>query len=235
MDKPRVLLKISGETLSGIGKYRYSRQALNTIAAEILSVANQVELAIVIGGGNIIRGAELKDEIGLEDSIVADYAGMVATIINALIFQEILEEIGLEVRVMSALEIKAVAELYIRRRAIRHLSKGRIVILAGGTGNPDVSTDSAMVLRGHELGVNMVLKGSKTDGVFDKDPMKFGNARFIRQISHQDFLDQQLKIVDWTAVASAKKHSMPIIVFNIFEAGNLKKVLDGKNVGSQIV
>ena len=235
MGKPRVLLKISGETLSGIGKYRYGKQPLNTIAAEISSVANLVELAIVIGGGNIIRGAELKEEIGLKDSIVADYAGMMATIINAIIFQEVLEEIGLEVRVMSALEVKSVAEPYIRRRAVRHLSKGRIVVLAGGTGNPDVSTDSAMVLRGHELGVDMILKGTKTDGVFDKDPLKFRDASFMAQISYQDFLNKGLKVVDWTAVASAKKHSMPIAVFNIFEICNLKKVLNGERVGSRIV
>lgn len=235
MAKERVLLKISGESLSGQANFGIKREALNSIAEEITSVENLFELAIVIGGGNLIRGRQLKKEVRLQDSTVADYAGMMATIINAIILQEVLEkDFGLQTRVMSALEVRSIAEPFIRRMAISHLEKGRIVILAGGTGNPDFSTDTAMVLRAHEVGASMVLKGTKVEGIYDKDPKTDPAAKFMPEVSYMDFLNMGLGIVDKTAVTQAMNHSIEIRVFDIFTKGNLKRVLVDRNIGSVI-
>ncbi len=235
MAKERVLLKISGEALSGEGKIGHNRKAMDFLAKEILTVKDLFELAIVVGGGNLIRGTTLKKEVLLRDGVVADYVGMVATVINAAVFQNVLEEdFGLETRAASALEVKEVAELFVRRKVISHLNKGRIVLLAGGTGNPDFSTDTAMVLRAHEIGAKIILKGTKVDGIFDKDPRKDENAVLIPKISHMDYLNKNLNIVDATAVTLARNHSLVIKVFNIFQEGNLRKILTGENIGSEI-
>ena len=171
----------------------------------------------------------------LQDGVVADYAGMVATIINAAVFQNVLEEdFGLETRVASALEVKEVAELFIRRKVISHLNKGRVVLLAAGTGNPDFSTDTAMVLRAHEVGAKIILKGTKVDGIFDRDPKKDNTAVLIPNISYTDYLNWDLNIVDATAVTLARNHSLKIKVFNIFKEGSLRKILTGEKVGSEI-
>jgi uridylate kinase len=198
-------------------------------------VKDQCRLAVVIGSGNLIRGNRLKQEVGLEDSVVADYAGMLTTIVNAITFQEVLErKSGLETRVLSAIEVRAVAEPYIRRKVLSHLEKGRVVILAGGTGNPDFSTDTAMVLRAHEIGAEIVLKGTKVEGIFDKDPERFKDAKPIGRVSYLEYLNQHLEIIDATAVTLAQKHGLAIRIFNIFKKGNLKKVLMGEPIGSTI-
>ncbi|MBI2676655.1 MAG: uridine monophosphate kinase [Candidatus Yanofskybacteria bacterium] len=243
MAKERVLLKISGETLLKVfdepfeaqAKVGYNRKAINFIAKEIVSVKDFFELAIVIGGGNLVRGTQLKEEVLLQDGVVADYAGMLGTVVNAIVFQEILEkDFGLETRVQTGLEVRSVAEPYIRRKAVSHLRKGRVLIFAGGTGHPDFSTDTAMVLRAHEIGAVLVLKGTKVDGIYDKDPNSFYDARFLARISYMDYLSGHLKIVDETAVTLASKHALAIRVFNIFKEGNLRKILTGEKIGSEI-
>ncbi|MBI2122517.1 MAG: UMP kinase [Candidatus Sungbacteria bacterium] len=239
MAKPlRVLLKISGEALSGEAKTGYNLPDIEFIAREIKGASDsggkKIELAVVVGGGNLIRGARLKKELGL-DSVVADYAGMLATLVNAVVFQDILEKkYGLVVRVLSAIEARQVAEPYLRRVAMSHLEKGRVVLLAGGTGNPDFSTDTAMVLRAHEIEADMVLKGTKVSGIFDKDPKKFKNATKIPQVSYMDYLNKHLEIVDATAVTLARQHNLSIQVFDIFKKGNLKKAITGEKIGSVI-
>lgn len=230
-----VLLKVSGEALGGRSRSGFDKDAMDSLAGEIVSVKNLCKLAIVIGGGNLIRGSRLKQEVGLEDSVVADYAGMLATVINAITFQEVLErKFGLETRVLSAIEARTVAEPYIRRKALSHLEKGRVVLLCGGTGNPDFSTDTAMVLRAHEIGAGMVLKGTKVDGIFDKDPERFKDAKPIERISYLEYLNKHLEIIDATAVTLASKHGLTVRIFNIFKKGNLKKVLMGEPIGSTI-
>jgi len=235
MAKDRVLLKISGESLSGEACNGYDIDAINFIAAEINSVINLFQLAIVMGGGNVIRGTKLKKSLDLQDSVTPDHAGMLATLINAIIFQDILEnKFGLETRVMSAIEARAVAEPYIKRRAIRHLEKGRLVLLAGGTGNPKFSTDTAMILRAEEIGAKKVLKGTKVEGIFDKDPKIHFDAKFISKISYLDYLNMKLKIVDSPSVALASDNLLVIKVFNIFKEGNLRRVLVDGDIGSEI-
>jgi uridylate kinase len=234
MTKERVLLKISGESMGGQGQFGINREALDFIAKEIVSVVNLFELAIVVGGGNIIRGTQLKKEIGIE-SAVADYAGMISTIINAISLQSVLErDYGLKTRVLSALEIRTVAEPYIRRRAMHHLEEGRVVIFAAGTGNPDFSTDTAMVLRAHEIGASLALKGTKVEGIFDRDPQKDAEAKLIGKIGHMDYLNRGLRILDSTAVTLAKEQGIPICVFNIFQEGNLRRALVTRDIGSTI-
>ena len=221
---------MSGEACNG-----YDIDAINFIAAEINSVINLFQLAIVMGGGNVIRGTKLKKSLDLQDSVTPDHAGMLATLINAIIFQDILEnKFGLETRVMSAIEARAVAEPYIKRRAIRHLEKGRLVLLAGGTGNPKFSTDTAMILRAEEIGAKKVLKGTKVEGIFDKDPKIHFDAKFISKISYLDYLNMKLKIVDSPSVALASDNLLVIKVFNIFKEGNLRRVLVDGDIGSEI-
>lgn len=232
--KERVLLKISGESLGGEGKFGLNREPMDFIAQEIASLGGLFELALVIGGGNIIRGTQLKREVRI-DSAVADYAGMTSTIINAIVFQDVLEkDYGLKTRVLSALEIRSIAEPYIRRRAIHHLEEERVVIFAAGTGNPDFSTDTAMVLRAHEVGATLALKGTKVDGIFDKDPKQHSDAVPISQIGYMDYLNRGLKILDSTAVTLARDKGIKIKVFNIFTKGNLRRVLVNQDIGSEI-
>lgn len=235
MAKERVLLKIGGETLSGQANFGIRREALDFITEEIISVKNLFELAIVVGGGNLIRGQQLKKEVRLQDSVVADYAGMMATVINAVVLQDVLEkDYGLETRVMSAIEVRNVAEPFIRRKAMGHLGKGRIIILAGGTGNPDFSTDTAMILRAHEVGAEIVLKGTKVPGIYDKDPKSDQTAQFLPEVSYADYLRLDLKIVDRTAITQAMNHGIKIRIFEIFTKGNLKRVLVDQDIGSVI-
>lgn len=236
MHKKRVVLKMSGEVFGEkSSKTHFSAEAIDFIANEMVSVVDVAEMAIVVGGGNLLRGAEIQKTLSLEDSTVCDHVGMLATAMNALIFQGILEQkFNIETRVMTATEMRSFAELFIRRRAIRHLEKGRVVILAGGTGNPNFSTDTAMVLRAHELNADMTLKGTKVDGIYDKDPQKHPNAKKLELVSHTDYLSMDLRILDSAAVALARNLKWPIHVFNIFKKGNLKRVITGESIGSKI-
>lgn len=235
-EKPRVLLKLSGETLSGRGEFGISRPPLKSMANEIRSVKQifNPHLAIVIGGGNILRGATLKTDIFGEDSAVADYMGMLATMINCICFKKILKQCGVESRVMSAIACNDICESYHYEVALSHLEKGRIVILAGGTGIPNLSTDMAMIMRAKELGMTTVLKGTKVDGVYTEDPAKNPDARFIPNIDYDDYLLLNLKIVNISAISVAKEHGIKIRVFNFFKEGNLGRILAGENVGSLI-
>lgn len=237
MAKERVLLKISGESLSGEGLFGHTRKAVNFIGEEIVSVSHTHELSIVVGGGNIIRGRKLKEEFFGRDTVVADFMGMLATIMNAIALQEILEkDFGLTTRVLGAIGMNKICEEFIVRKAKDHLEKGRINLFAGGTGNPDFSTDMAMILRAHEIEAKTVLKGTKVDGIFDMDPVGNKDAVFIPEISYMDFLNRnpELKIVDSTAVTQARNHGIEIRIFNFFVRGNLKKALVDRNIGSVI-
>ncbi|OGN07338.1 MAG: hypothetical protein A3B86_01120 [Candidatus Yanofskybacteria bacterium RIFCSPHIGHO2_02_FULL_38_22b] len=234
MDKQRVLLKISGESLGG-SSLTYNRDGMAFIGEEIVSVSHTHELAIVVGGGNIIRGATLKKDLFQRDTVVADWIGMQATIMNALALQEFLEkDYGLDTRVLSALEVNKVCEPYVVRRALSHLRKGRIVILAGGIGAPNFSTDTTMVQRASELETPLVLKGTKVDGVYNKDPKSNIDAEFLPEISYMDYLNKKLKIVDATAVTQAMNHGIEIRIFNFFIQGNLRRILTQKDIGSVI-
>jgi len=233
----RVILKISGEVMSGHGKTGFDKEAIQFIAGEIHDAvrATKCQLAIVIGGGNIIRGSRLIEGIG-SSTIIADQAGMLATVINGIILQDFLEKAHQqEVRTLSAIEVRAFTEPYIRRRALGHMEKGRVVILAGGSSNPRFTTDTAGVLRAIELEAQMMIKGTKVDGVYSRDPSAGDGAEFISKISQHDFIVQKLGILDRTAVTLAGENKMPIRVLNILKKGNLKKALGGEDVGSVIV
>lgn len=229
----RVVLKITGEALKGRGQV-FNRKALDFLAGEIRSVREDVELAVVIGGGNIVRGRYLVENFQTTP-VIADHIGMTATILNALLLEDFLQRAGMETRILSALTIDSVAEPYIFKRALRHLAKGRIVILAGGTGNAGVTTDTAAVLRASDLNAQIVLKGTKVDGIYDRDPKEDPNARYISHLTYQEFLKMELTgILDETAVAQAKMKGIPIMVFNLFQQGNLSKAVGGGEVGSMI-
>lgn len=247
MDKKNVLLKISGESLSGLENncndcepekndcHGYKEEALNFIGEEIVSISHTHELSIVVGGGNLIRGRKLKEEIFARDTVVADYMGMLATVINGIALQEFLEKnFGLKTRVLSAIRMNEICEEFIVRKAKDHLEKGRINLFVGGTGNPDFTTDTAMILRAHEVEAKTVLKGTKVDGIYDKDPDLDKDAVFIPEISYMDFLNRGLKIIDSTAVTQAMNHGIEIRIFNFFVKGNLKRALVDKDVGSVI-
>lgn len=229
----RVVLKLSGEALSG-KKQVFYRQALDFLADEIRSVYQSAQLAIVIGGGNIVRGRYLMENFQTTP-VTADHIGMAATILNALQLEDFLQREGMDTRILSALEINAVAEPYTFKRALRHLEKGRIIILAGGTGNAGVTTDTAAVMRAGDLGAQVVFKGTKVKGVYSQDPIKNPEAVFIPKLSYSRFLRMNLTgILDETAVAQAKAKGVPIRVFNIFQAGNLARALGGEEIGSLI-
>ncbi|MEK7582978.1 MAG: UMP kinase [Patescibacteria group bacterium] len=233
----RVLLKISGEVMSGNGKTGFDKEAIQFIAHEIHDAVKTTDcqIAIVIGGGNLIRGSRLVGDIG-SSPIIADQAGMLATVINGIILQDFLEKThGLEIRVMSAVEVRAFTEPYIRRRAMAHMDKGRIVVLAGGSANPRFTTDTAAVLRAIELEAEIVIKGTKVDGVYSKDPNAHQDSVFIEQISQHDFITQKLGILDRTAVTLAGENKMPIRVLNILKKGNIAKALQGESIGSLII
>ena len=229
----RVLLKISGEALLGEQPFGIDSKVLNRLATELSEVGKAgVQLAVVVGGGNIFRGKQAKD-LNI-DQATGDYMGMLATLMNALALQVALEKQGAEVRVMSGLNIRAVAEPYIRRRAIRHLEKGRIVIFAAGTGNPYFTTDTAAALRAAEIGAEIILKATKVDGVYEKDPVKFKDAKKYKHLSYIEILQKQLKVMGATAVSLCMDNRLPIIVFNIMTPGNIKKAIWGESVGTMV-
>lgn len=229
----RVLLKVSGEALMGEKGYGIDPAVIDSIAEEIKGVHDMgVDVAIVIGGGNIFRGLGATAS-GMERAS-ADYMGMLATVLNSLALQEALEKKGVVTRVQSAIEMRALAEPYIRRRAIRHLEKKRVVIFAAGTGNPYFSTDTAAALRAMEIGAEVILKGTKVDGVYDSDPMTNKGAKRFDSLTYLDVLQMGLKVMDATAISLCKDNSLPIIVFNLREKGNVKRVVRGEEIGTLI-
>ncbi len=229
----RVLLKISGEALAGSAGLGIDPGVLGAFAAEVKDVhALGCELALVIGGGNIFRG--LSGSASGVDRATGDYMGMLATVINALALQDALEKLGVPTRVLSAITMQAVAEPYIRRRATRHLEKGRVVIFAAGTGNPFFTTDTAASLRAMEIGAEVIFKATKVDGVFDADPVKHPGARLLSEITYRDVLTRQLQVMDATAIALCMDNGMPILVFNVLQAGNIKKAVTGTRIGTVV-
>jgi len=229
----KILLKLSGEALQGKEDLGISVDSLKAISKEIVEIHNLgVEIAIVMGGGNIFRGIA-GAAIGMDRS-AADYMGMLATVINSLALQDSLEGEGIVTRVQSAIEIKQVAEPYIRRRAIRHLEKHRVVIFAAGTGNPFFTTDTAATLRAREIGADVILKATKVDGIYDKDPLKHKDAKMFKQLSYMEVLNKDLKVMDATAISLCREGKIPIIVFNMFESGNIYRIIMGEDIGSVV-
>jgi uridylate kinase len=222
----KVLLKVSGETLMGDKQYGHEYSVIKRIAEDIKEVLDLgVQVCVVVGGGNIYRGTDV--QFGMERA-AGDYIGMLATVINALTLQNIMESVGIYTRVMSAIPMMSICEPYIRRRAKRHIEKNRVVIFAGGTGNPFCTTDSAAVLRAIEMNCDLLLKGTKVDGVYDSDPTKTPNAVKYSTISYSKLLQDNLKVMDIAAIAVARENNLPIKVFSIKEKGNFAKVLQGK-------
>ena len=229
----RILLKLSGEALLGERQYGIDPVRIAQYAKEIKSVVNQgLEIAIVIGGGNIFRGVSAASN-GM-DRVQADYMGMLATVINGLALQSALEECEVQTRLQTAIKIEAVSEPYIKRKAVRHLEKKRVVIFGGGTGNPFFTTDSAAVLRAIEINADVILKGTRVDGIYDSDPEKNKSAKKFDSISFQSVLDKNLKIMDSTAFTLSKENNLPIIVFNMNTSGNLLKLVKGGNIGTTV-
>ncbi|GAA7429424.1 UMP kinase [Helicobacter pylori] len=221
----RVLVKFSGEALAGDNQFGIDIHVLDHIAKEIKSlVENAIEVGIVIGGGNIIRGVSAAQG-GIIRRTSGDYMGMLATVINAVAMQEALEHIGLDTRVQSAIEIKEICESYIYRKAIRHLEKGRVVIFGAGTGNPFFTTDTAATLRAIEIGSDLIIKATKVDGIYDKDPNKFKDAKKLDTLSYNDALMGDIEVMDDTAISLAKDNKLPIVVCNMFKKGNLLQVI----------
>lgn len=233
--KSRVLVKFSGEALAGENGFGIDTKILEYIAGEIKSlVENGIEVGIVIGGGNIIRGVSAARD-GVIRRTSGDYMGMLATVINAVAMQEALEHAGLDVRAQSAIELKEICESYIYRRAIRHLEKGRVVIFGAGTGNPFFTTDTAATLRAIEIGSDMIIKATKVDGVYDKDPNKFSDAVKLSHLSYEEALEDRIQVMDDTAIALAKDNRLPIVVCNMFQSGNLLKIIQGDDALCSIV
>jgi len=229
----KILLKISGEVLTGEGDYGIDPAVIQQIAREIKEVKDLgVEVAIVIGGGNIFRGMAGSSK-GM-DRVSADYMGMLATVMNGIALQDALEKVAVHTRVQTAIEMREVAEPYIRRRAIRHLEKGRVVIFAGGTGNPYFTTDTAASLRAMEIGADAILKATKVDGIYDSDPLINKRARKYDELSYLDVLKKQLKAMDATAISLSMDHRIPIIVFSLKKKGNIKRVVMGERVGTVV-
>ncbi len=229
----RVLLKLSGEALMGSRSYGIDPEMVRRISAEIIEVAARgVEFGIVIGGGNIFRGLQASEQ-GM-DRAQADYMGMLATMINCLALQSAMEKMGAAVRVLSALDIKEVAETYIHRRAMRHLEKGRMLIFACGTGHPYFTTDTAAALRAVEIKADVIIKATKVDGVYDKDPVKHPDAIRYDKISYTDALASNLKVMDATAISICRDNSLPLVVFNLLKRGNINRVITGHPEGTII-
>ena len=237
MEKPkykRIVLKISGEALQGKKGYGIDSDVMLSIARQIKEVKDLgCEVAVVIGGGNIFRGLTAATQQGM-DRAIADYMGMLATVLNGLALQDALERIGVFTRVQTAIQMQALAEPYIRRRAIRHLEKKRVVIFVCGTGNPYFTTDTTAALRAAEMGADVVLKATKVDGVYTKDPMKTKGAKKYGKLRYMDVLKRGLKIMDATAISLCMDNNLTIIVFNINKRGNIKKVVTGKKIGTII-
>ncbi|MGA3266274.1 MAG: UMP kinase [Verrucomicrobiota bacterium] len=229
----RVLLKLSGEALGGESGVGISPQAVHGMAEQIREVRElEVQVVVVVGGGNIFRGLA-GSERGIERA-TGDYMGMLATIINALALQDALEKIGVPTRVQSAIVMSQIAEPFIRRRAVRHLEKGRVVIFGGGTGNPYFSTDTAAALRANEIGAEVILKATKVDGIYDRDPQLNPRAKRFAQITYLEALQRQLKVMDSTAFSLCMDNKMPIIVFDSFKPHNLRRVILGEKVGTLV-
>ena len=229
----RILLKLSGEVLGGEGGFGISPEAVQTMAEQICEVRELgVQIVVVIGGGNIYRGLGAAER-GIERA-TGDYMGMLATIINSLALQDALEKLGAPTRVQSAIAMSQIAEPFIRRRAVRHLEKGRVVIFGGGTGNPYFSTDTAAALRANEIGAEVVLKATKVDGIYDSDPKKNPQASRFEKITYIEALQRQLKVMDSTAFSLCMDNKMPIIVFDFFKPHNLKRVVLGEKVGTLV-
>ena len=228
----RVLLKLGGEALSDENEFGLNPTSLKNLALEIKKAKEtlNVEIAIVLGGGNIFRGSFARDM----DRVNADYMGMLATVINGLALQDSLEKVGVFTRVMTAIEMEKLAEPYIRRRAVRHLEKGRVVIFAGGTGNPYFTTDTAAALRASEVGAEVVMKGTKVDGIFSSDPKKDKSAKRYDSISYMDFINKRLKVMDTTAVSLCMENNIPIIVFDLKEKGSIVKAVSGQKIGTMV-
>ncbi|MFZ5449846.1 MAG: UMP kinase [Thermodesulfobacteriota bacterium] len=227
----RILLKVSGESLAGEKKFGLDPATLIAMAREIKGVMDlNVQVGVVVGGGNIFRGLEASAQ-GI-DRAVADNMGMLATVINSLALQDALEKAGMPTRVMSAINMNEVAEPYIRRRAIRHLEKGRIVVFGAGTGSPYFTTDTAAALRATEIGAEAILKGTRVSGIYDRDPEKDAQARMLRRLTYFDVLEKSLRVMDSTAITMSMEQNIPIIVFKMLEPGNMRKVVLGEIVGS---
>ncbi len=229
----RILLKISGEALMGESQFGIESKALERICTEIKEIKKlKVEIAIVVGGGNIFRGINLVERGA--DRVTSDNMGMLATVINSLAMMDRLEQMGIYTRVMSAVSIEDFAEQYILRRAVRHMEKGRIVILAAGTGNPYFTTDTAAALRAMEIGADLLIKATNVDGVYSADPKKVEKAEFIPRLTYMDVLTKELKVLDSTAVSLLKDNNIPLRVINLNESGNLKRVVMGEEIGTLI-
>jgi uridylate kinase len=229
----RILLKLSGESLQGGQGFGIDAPTVHSIAEELREVRKLgVQVAIMVGGGNIFRGARQK---GFEiDRATGDYMGMLATVLNALALQSALENVGVHTRVQSAIEMHQVCEPFIRRRATRHLEKGRVVIFAAGTGNPYFSTDTAAALRAMEIKADVILKATRVDGIYDADPEKVSNAKFFAEITYRDVLHQNLKVMDSTAISLCMDNGMPIVIFNMNKPGNIRRAVLGERVGSTV-
>jgi uridylate kinase len=230
----RVLLKLSGEALMGEQQYGIDPGVTTQVAKEIAEVCGLgVQVGVVIGGGNLFRGLAASAR-GM-DRATADYMGMLATVINGLALQDSLEKVGITTRVLTAIEMRAVAEPFIRRRAVRHLEKGRVVVFAAGTGNPYFTTDTAAALRAMEMKADVILKGTKVDGIYTADPMLHPTATKFEQISYIKVLEQRLKVMDATAISLCMDNKLPIVVFNLRTPGNLRRVIAGEPVGTKVV
>jgi len=229
----RIILKVSGEALMGNREFGIDPKVLNRFADEIAAVQREgVEIGIVIGGGNIYRGVENSSD-GI-DRVTGDHMGMLATVINGLALQSALEHRGIFTRLLSPIKMEEIAEPFIRRRAVRHLEKGRVVIFAAGTGSPYFTTDTAAALRAIEIKADVIIKGTRVDGVYDSDPEKYPDAVKYDEISYQDVLTKELEVMDHTAITLCKENLMPIVVFNMNKEGNLKKLIRGEKVGTLV-
>ncbi len=233
---PRVLLKISGQACCRAGETGLSVPQISQIGEQIKRVAaSQAQLAIVVGGGNILRGRDLSGYKEIVRPATSHYMGMLATVINALALQEVLESLGVSTRVQSALRVDTVCEPFIRRRCMRHLEKGRVVILAGGTGSPFVTTDTAAALRGRELDADVLLKATKVDGVYAEDPVKNPHAARFSEITYDDMLSKNLQVMDAMAIQHCKEQNLPVVVFDYTRPGNIERAVAGERIGTRIV
>ena len=222
-----IMLKISGESLAGSNEQGFDFDVLNDLANSIKKLSSKnLKISIVLGGGNFIRGSSFSN--GVVDRVTSDYMGMLGTVINSLALQSNLKKIGVESRVMTAISINRVAEPYIKNKATRHLEKNRVVIFASGTGNPFFSTDTAAVLRASEMKSDIILKGTKVDGIYDKDPIQNSDAKKISNITYSDYLNKEIKVMDATAISLAKDRSLPIIIFSILKSSNIIDIVEGK-------
>ena len=229
----RVLLKVSGEALMGEQSFGISPQRLSFVAAELKEIVELgVGLGVVVGGGNIFRG--VSQDAQHMDRVQADHMGMLATVMNSLALQDALEQSGVDVRVMTAITIPQVAESYIRRRAVRHLEKSRLIIFAAGTGNPYFSTDTAAALRAQEIGAEALLKATKVDGIYDSDPEKNPDAKKIDRLTYHEVLTRELRVMDLTAISLSADNKLPVVVFDLLKKGNIKRAVLGENIGSRV-